>query len=357
MPGGGNPNHDATGHFTKKGAGVAKIGKKHALVQQKMDKLKASVNSKIMALDKKHALVKNKIAAHEKKVATHAAKEAKYQSKISKYSKSSKPAHQAKLAAYQAKLKAHQAKAGALQSKHASLQAKKQKYHDKAAALSQSATKKLAHYSAKQQKYENQIAKLNGTKAQNVPAAIHQPVASTHQPVSTSHDNSKQLSKTEFLNLKAEYHAKLNSSEKSALLKYSGEHYKDINNALRKGNIPSGHADTVKHMDTAIAKSAAPKDMHVLRNVHDKNGIFSSLKPGDHFTDKGYVSTTNKTEGVFSGSIQMKILIPKGHPAAIIPSHHPHEAEVLLPRNSKLRVHHVEVVSGKRIIHMEVVTS
>lgn len=149
--------------------------------------------------------------------------------------------------------------------------------------------------------------------------------------------------------------ASLNSAEKAAALKYSGSAYHQINGDLRKGKAPD---KTVHDLDSAIAKSPAPRDMVVHRGmsgdfVHE---LFSDFKPGDQFVEKGYTSTSAGGHAAFPGNVKMVITIPKGYPVAPIPSHHASENEYLVRRNTKYQVTKIEKNSkGTITAHVTVV--
>lgn len=151
------------------------------------------------------------------------------------------------------------------------------------------------------------------------------------------------------------FSASLNSSEKAAALKYSGSAYHQINGDLRKGKAPD---KTVHDLDSAIAKSPAPRDMVVHRGmsgdfVHE---LFSDMKPGDQFVEKGYTSTSAGGHAAFGGNVKMVITIPKGYPVAPIPSHHAGENEYLVRRNTKYQVTKIEKnAKGTITAHVTVV--
>jgi hypothetical protein len=154
----------------------------------------------------------------------------------------------------------------------------------------------------------------------------------------------------EFDQMRKEYSSKLNAHEEAAALKYSGNAYTEINSALRAGHDHS----VTKHLDAAIDKAVTTKQITVFRGAHDTKGVFSSLKPGDKFHDKAYVSTS-ATHG-FTGGVHFVITVPKGARAAPIPSKHPGEKEFLLPRNTSFKVTKSEKhPTGGHIIHMEMI--
>jgi hypothetical protein len=155
------------------------------------------------------------------------------------------------------------------------------------------------------------------------------------------------LEKHEFQSQKFEFASKLEKHERQALLDYSGNSYSSINGALRSSK---GESTTSKilSIDSALAKSAAPRDMITYRGIGGNSGKkLSQLSKGESFTDHGYFSTSTKREvaGNFTDSMSSNAIfvvhVKKGHPAAAIPSEHSHEAEILLPRGTKFTVLHV----------------
>jgi hypothetical protein len=156
-----------------------------------------------------------------------------------------------------------------------------------------------------------------------------------------------------------DYSATLSSKEKSAALSYSGSSYSTINTHLRAGKEPT---EQMKYLDKAIAKAPAPKDMLVHRGMSGDfvEKLFSGLQPGDQFVEKAYTSTSAGGSSAFGGSVEMHITVPKGYPVAPIPSHHPHEREYLLRRNTKFQVTKVEKTKNsyggyKYVAHVTVV--
>lgn len=149
---------------------------------------------------------------------------------------------------------------------------------------------------------------------------------------------------------------KLETSERNAILNYSGSGYASINNKLRssKGKEVS---ETIKNMDKAFKKAPAlTEDLVVRRGVGSSGGVFDKLQTGDVFQDHGFVSTSAKPGGGFSKSTSIHIRVPKGAKGIYMDSKlslHSSEREFLLPRGSKFRVTGVKTVGGKRQVQME----
>jgi hypothetical protein len=179
----------------------------------------------------------------------------------------------------------------------------------------------------------------------------------------------QQMTEAAFKALRKAHTAGISSSHvQSSIMAYSGSAYSSINGALRSHTGPgmqsltSEVAQHVANIDHAIAHSPAPHDLLLHRGISGSKveELYGSLKPGDMITDQGYSSTSSQPGSAFGGSVELKIHVPKGHPAMAIPSNHPNEQEILLPRSTKTRVVRVETVPGnyggqKRVVHMEVV--
>lgn len=136
--------------------------------------------------------------------------------------------------------------------------------------------------------------------------------------------------------------SKLSTEERQASVTYTTADYRAINDALRNG----GSHEVVAHLDAAIAKAPATRDMTVYRGVSGRGReAIKALQPGDIFEDKAYVSTgsqhatwTNDEDE----NVLMYINVPKGYPAAPVQGKYDVEREYLLPRGTKLRIDHIE---------------
>ena len=152
---------------------------------------------------------------------------------------------------------------------------------------------------------------------------------------------------------------KLTNDQEYNLGSYSGASHYNIN--MHHRGLPKPDGTPINHesakrqskfIDAAIKKHKTEDDATVWRGInHD---AVKDLKEGEHFHDKGYVSTSLNPliSGTFGGSHHdpekgyqkhfMKIHLPKGSTAMYLNSY-PNigairgEHEVLLPRNSKFR--------------------
>lgn len=164
-----------------------------------------------------------------------------------------------------------------------------------------------------------------------------------------------EMSIHEFYSHRDAYTTKLPGHEHDAVKYYSDAGYQPINGGLREPP-PSDHAEkAIKAMDAAIARAPAPRDLILHRGL--SNAGFKALagtleiKPGDQFVERGFTSTSAGDQAAFHGQKNLIITVPKGYPAAPIPSYHPNENEMLLRRNTKFEV---TKVTGS-MIHVTVV--
>lgn len=167
--------------------------------------------------------------------------------------------------------------------------------------------------------------------------------------------NAKEQDLATFKSERTAFTSKLTSSEKNAALSYSGSGYGEMNGGLRKGMLDGATKAKIEHLDAAINKHPAKTDMIVHRGTGGTD-VYSKMKAGDQFVEHGYSSTSAGSKAAFSSNpVNFVIHVPKGHPAAPIPSKHPGENEVLLPRGTKFTLmKDPETKDGKTIVHLMV---
>lgn len=156
------------------------------------------------------------------------------------------------------------------------------------------------------------------------------------------------MSEDAFTAYQASFSDAISDAERSAATAYSGGSHRGINRSLRTGEkLSELNAKRLEHLDSMIARSSSPNDVTVLRGENNKErfGSLAKLKPGDVYTDKGYLSTTagSKIDDAFVGDVEMHIVVPKGSQAAPLPSLKAGERELLLPRNNRYRVESSEI--------------
>lgn len=137
----------------------------------------------------------------------------------------------------------------------------------------------------------------------------------------------------------------LSHAEASALGRYTGSGYVDMNATLRDGKKPG---ESSRLLDAALRRASLPEPIEVRRGISNlpKMGYdINQIRFGDEITDKGFMSTTLKPEADFGGGAKgawFTVRLPAGAPGAYVnaspQSSHEHEREFLLPPGSKFRV-------------------
>ena len=164
----------------------------------------------------------------------------------------------------------------------------------------------------------------------------------------------------------AQWRQGLTSGETEAFIGYSKHGDGPINNFLRSGTLgdesndfypqkPSTVKKRIKHLDDAIAKSTIPEDVVVVRGF-THNGFVQKMQSGQDLTnaifhDNAFVSTSINAEGGFSGSVKMRIHVPKGSKGAYMDGNmnltkFPGEQEILLGRDSNFKIKGYKKVGG-----------
>jgi len=168
--------------------------------------------------------------------------------------------------------------------------------------------------------------------------------------------------------------AELSEDEVAALQAFASEDFESINNALRfkpgssmEDFTGSGRTiqATADHIDEALSNQVVPHDVEVYRGIKGHLNV----QVGESFRDKGYASTS-ANPGVaesFVGQdagVIMRVKVPKGANGIYMGSnyHQPgnkdfdlgEEQELLLPRDTKMRVLSRTDRGGRIEIHVEV---
>lgn len=141
----------------------------------------------------------------------------------------------------------------------------------------------------------------------------------------------------------------LAAAEKSAVQRYTGSGYHEINEYLRKGTAPYGGSAPTRTV-SSLSKAMRPldKDTIVVRQVTGVEKVFKTTDLhetlGTVIHDKGFMSTTIKPDGTWSGDVKMHISVPKGHPSRYVGdiSMHTTEKELILQRGTKMVVTKVQ---------------
>jgi hypothetical protein len=215
----------------------------------------------------------------------------------------------------------------------------------------------------------------NGPKLVHVDGYVRsgQPAATafdyTNAPVHASEDYFNVLPDSFYDELEEMNISDVTMEDSKAVEVYAGMGFFDINQTLRAYEEPplveTGLKPLVEHLDSAIASNTLPRPVVAARGVwEDDDEVFSSLKPGDTFSDKAYVSTTlgpmSRIYPEERPAITLSIHIPEGANALFLDenlSENWDELELLLPRDSKFKVlSREDDADGYSTIEMELVT-
>lgn len=147
--------------------------------------------------------------------------------------------------------------------------------------------------------------------------------------------------------------AGLDAHHRKAITNYTNSGYVDINKYLRGLGLTDDHGygynssnvvQLVKSLDETMRP--LPHDITLTRNFSGVHHLPAEPEDmvGVVYHDDAFMSTTIKSEGVFSGDVQLIINAPKGTMGRYVQdiSHHKSEQEVLLARGTKMVVTKVE---------------
>lgn len=143
---------------------------------------------------------------------------------------------------------------------------------------------------------------------------------------------------------------------RSAVRQYTGSGYRALNTYLRKKHGSKDLERTIKNIDKAIAVRI-PKGMVLFRGVKLPAEAASQIEVGAVFRDPGYLSTTKRRRFAEQwGGYQSHIFVIKAEGASGLDvatiSQYANESEIILARNTKLRVTHVEKSGHHVYVHM-----
>ena len=158
----------------------------------------------------------------------------------------------------------------------------------------------------------------------------------------------------------------LNEAESIAINKYTGSDYLTINRYLRNPSIYANYDKSaidkldhlIKSIDSGLKKLPVFKGTEVYRGSSIKTSVLDKLKQGDIIFDPAYMSTSFFPEkakdfanNFFTNGLHEATLFEihvknRGHAIPLV-SNLELEAEVLLPRNTYLKVVKIEI-SGQK---------
>ena len=155
----------------------------------------------------------------------------------------------------------------------------------------------------------------------------------------------------------------LTETQKDAIVRYTGDDYKNINNSLRGLETATAkNQTTIDIMKSALKNASLPQNMTLYRGTSTEAlGNLKNLSPeqlvGKQFVEAGFMSTSaNKqvANGTFSGNMQITIKAQKGAKALNISSisQYEGEAEILFNAGQKMVITDAKNVNG--ILHITV---
>lgn len=141
----------------------------------------------------------------------------------------------------------------------------------------------------------------------------------------------------------------LEADQWHAFSHYLGGLPPDINVALREGKLNDDQRKQRDGLDALLAKQPLPYDMTLRRSTHFEQE-FPDAKPGDVFTEPGYLSTSpSGVGGARFGPDHLILHTPKGTPAYYYGGLG-EEDEMLLGRGMAVRIDKVsDAIDGRRI--------
>jgi hypothetical protein len=159
----------------------------------------------------------------------------------------------------------------------------------------------------------------------------------------------------------------LTKDERSALDGYSGTYYREINETLRGGSpwtdlSPAELRAEIAHLDASIRKGTLTAETTLYRGTSPAALGGGLPAVGTVMSDKAFLSTSRSSNiadafaNMSTGGVMMRITAPRGTRAADV-SHHTggHEQEILLGRNTKLKVTGVSTSGGRTVVDVSVV--
>lgn len=153
-----------------------------------------------------------------------------------------------------------------------------------------------------------------------------------------------------------EFASKLTPEEDKAVDVYTSSTYKDLNRALRNGEIRNGREGFITKIDDALAKSSLRDNATLYRGLSGEEATqFRGLAVGDSFEERAFTSTSSSPDA-FKRDVNLHIAVPAGYQAAPVPSAI-EEKEWLLRRNTRFVVTGIEDSGATRTIHVRVAES
>ncbi|MET8878369.1 ADP-ribosyltransferase [Nocardia sp. NPDC004604] len=133
----------------------------------------------------------------------------------------------------------------------------------------------------------------------------------------------------------------LTDEEYAAISRYTGSGYKDLNEALRSGNLTEEQAARVRELNAALDK-LPNYEGEVNRKVQLPADVINSYKKGEDITEDAFTSTSRFGENnKFDGNTEFTIISKTGKPIENMSNYGPwsgqNEGEILFKSGTKFR--------------------
>jgi hypothetical protein len=150
----------------------------------------------------------------------------------------------------------------------------------------------------------------------------------------------------------AQYRAALPGPQAQALSSYQGSGYSSINSHLRSGGAAT---EKIRNLDKALGNAVLDRDLRVIRNFGSKlhEGQKGKSLLGRIIEDPAFMSTSLHGSFGSYANTSLHLNVPKGTRGLYLNSQgstSAYEYEVLLPRNTRYHVDHVEYKNGQLVI-------
>jgi hypothetical protein len=247
-----------------------------------------------------------------------------------------------------------------------------------AAYMKEIAAKAAGTKSGKSKAAKTKVAPKTTAKSAAPQVAPEAPAKPSSAKSAASTPAAKPLEHDEYNKLANSFRRTVNYANGRAFTDYSGMSDRHINRMLRETKGRGGAADLervskgqlfpdqfndIATMSAAIRESPLPRDTTVHRVVQDTpDELFRRLKPGDSFTDHGFVSTTADKavldkfyKGPPKQRVNIQISLKAGSTAAPMNefSVYKGERELLLDKGQKFKVKAVSTENGVHTLYME----
>ena len=183
--------------------------------------------------------------------------------------------------------------------------------------------------------------------------------------IGSIYNSIKQINPQQYIAAQQTYDnvSQLSMDQISAITKYTGNDYTNINDSLRGLDTATAeNAKTIETMRSVLDHSSLPNDMTLYRGTTTRAlGDLQGLSPGElvgkSFVEQGFMSTSTSStiSNAFSGDLHITIEAAKGAHALDISSisQYMTESEVLFSAGQEMLITSAEMIKG--ILHITVI--